>query len=180
MGSEVMKFALHPQSSGTNVPVGNTRAANAVAGLQCSRVMITRLAVILGLFTATVPATKIPSIARHPDGDASLVQKYAEYNRLWFDSKLPSKNIEIGWGDSTGTYFTNYEGEGFRARISIISKVQGYDNRVCMEVLHEMVHVKLAVGDRNLFGKDSGPVHDAAFQQAMLSLAEKGAFATCW
>jgi len=116
----------------------------------------------------------------YPVGDAPLVQKYAEYNQRWFNGKLPAQNVEIGWGDLTGTYYTNYEGEGFHARISIINKVEGYDNRVCMEVLHEMVHMKLALDDKNLFADDSGSAHDQTFQHEMLNLAEKGAFSDCW
>jgi len=140
----------------------------------------TRFAILLGLFSVAVTAAKVTPLFRYPDGDSALVQKYIEYNRRWFDDKLPAKSVEIGWGDLTGTYYTNYEGEGFHARISILRKVEGYDNRVCMEVLHEMVHLKLAINDKNLFVKESGPVHDARFQQEMLSLAKRGAFADCW
>jgi hypothetical protein len=139
-----------------------------------------RIAVSLGLFSAGISAEKVPAVVLYPDGDAPLVQKYAEYNRRWFDDKLPAKSVAIEWGDLTGTYYTNYEGEGFHARISIIRKVEGYDNRVCMEILHEMVHLKLAISDKDLFGKDSSTAHGAEFQQEMLSLATRGAFADCW
>ncbi len=139
-----------------------------------------RIAVCLGLFCVGVAAEKLPVVALYPDGDPSLAQKYVEYNRRWFDGKLPSKSVEIDWGNLTGTYYTNYEGEGFHARISIIRKVEGYDNRVCMEILHEMVHMKLAMGDRNLFIKASSRAHDEKFQQEMLTLAKRGAFADCW
>ena len=138
-----------------------------------------RLAVA-GLLSVSAGATKITDLAVYPDGDSLLVQKFADYNRRWFDGELPAKSVEIAWGDRTGTYYTNYEGEGFHARISIIRKVQGDDNRVCMEVLHEMVHLKLALGDKDLFTRNSGNAHDADFQQGMLSLAERGAFADCW
>ncbi len=141
---------------------------------------LVRLAVFLGIFSVGVAAEKLPDVVTYPHGDSPLVQKYAEYNRRWFDDRLPVKSVEIGWGDLTGTYYTDYEGEGFHARISIISTVEGYDNRVCMEVLHEMVHLKLAMSDKNLFVKDSRPAHDTEFQQQMLSLAERGAFADCW
>lgn len=139
-----------------------------------------RFALFWGLFSGGVSAENIPDIVMYPAGDAPLVQKYTEYNRRWFDDKLPAKGVEIGWGDLTGTYYTNYEGEGFHARISIISKVAGYDNRVCMEILHEMVHLKLAISDKDLFVKDARNAHDAEFQQEMLSLASRGAFADCW
>ena len=139
-----------------------------------------RLAVFLGLFTVSVASEQRADIVVYPDGDSQLAHKYADFNRLWFDGKLPAKTVEIAWGELTGTYFTNYEGEGFHARISIIRKVQGYDNRVCMEVLHEMTHLKLAIHDSNLFSKESGSPHDAQFQQEMRGLAQRGAFTECW
>jgi hypothetical protein len=141
---------------------------------------LARVAIFFGLFTAGVAEERVTHGVLYPHGDLPLVQKYAEYNYRWFDGKLPADSVDIAWGDLTGTYYTDYEGEGFRARISIIQKVEGYDNRVCMEVLHEMVHLKLAMGDKSLFDKDSGPAHDARFQQEMLSLAERGAFTDCW
>jgi hypothetical protein len=139
-----------------------------------------RLAIITGLFSTAITAEKLPHMIFYPAGDAPLAQKYAEYNQRWFDDKLPAESVEISWGESTGTYYTNYEDEGFHARISIIRKVEGYDNRVCMEVLHEMVHMKLALTDKDLFADDSGPAHDEKFQHEMLNLAEKGAFSECW
>lgn len=141
---------------------------------------LVRLAAFLTLFSATVTAEKITGPVEYPDGDSPLVQKFSEYNHRWFNDQLPAKNVEIGWGDSTGTYYTNFEGEGFHARISIIRLVKGYDNRVCMEVLHEMVHLKLAMNDANLFVETGKPVHGEDFQQGMLSLANAGAFADCW
>ena len=139
-----------------------------------------RFAVLLVLFSVGVSAEKLPGVVLYPEGDQPLVQKYAEYNRRWFNDMLPAKSVEIGWGDRTGTYYTNYEGEGFHARILIISKVEGYDNRVCMEILHEMVHLKLAIVDKDLFTRDASHAHDADFQNEMLSLANRGAFAECW
>ena len=139
-----------------------------------------RCAVCLGLFSTAISAERLPGVMRFPNGDAPLIQKFAEYNSRWFDNKLPANDVEIAWGDLTGTYYTKYEGEGFRARISIIGKVQGYDNRVCMEILHEMTHLKLALKDRDLFARDSGPAHDERFQHEMLSLAQRGAFDDCW
>jgi hypothetical protein len=136
--------------------------------------------VVPGLFSTTVSAEKLPGVMLYPAGDAPLVQKFAEYNHRWFNDQLPPQSVEIGWGDLTGTYYTDYEGEGFHARISIINKVAGYDNRVCMEVLHEMAHMKLALGNRELFTEPSGDAHDEKFQHEMLSLAERGAFADCW
>lgn len=141
---------------------------------------LARCALCLGFFTAGAVANKAPTVAIYPEGDSPLVQKYTEYNRRWFDGKLPASGIEIGWGDLTGTYYTDYEGEGFHARITILRKLEGYDNRVCMDVLHEMAHLKLAMGDKNLFANDSRPVHDQKFQQEMMNLAKKGAFADCW
>jgi hypothetical protein len=135
---------------------------------------LVRFTCFLCLFAAGVSADNVP------DGDAILAQKYAEFNRRWFDDKLPVKNIEIGWGDSTGTYYTNYEDEGFHAGIAIIRKVEGYDNRVCMEILHEMVHLKLVIDDKDFFVRASKNTHEAAFQEEMLNLAKRGAFADCW
>lgn len=139
-----------------------------------------KFAACLALFTLSAGANKLTDIVTYPQGDSPLVQKYVDYNQRWFGGKLPVRGVEIEWGDLTGTYYTNYEGEGFHARISIIRQLEGYDNRVCMEVLHEMAHLKLAVGDKNLFVNDSRPVHDAKFQQEMLGLAKRGAFADCW
>lgn len=141
---------------------------------------VVRLTVLLGLLSAGVSAEKIANVPMYPRGDSGLAQKYVEYNRLWFDDKLPAAGVDIGWGDLTGTYYTNYEGEGFQAHINIIRKVEGYDNRVCMEVLHEMVHLKLALNDKDLFTGQGKADHGAQFQQEMLSLANRGAFASCW
>lgn len=89
---------------------------------------------------------------------------YLDYNRRYFDSKLPT-DIDIDWIDSTAQQA--YYDSGKR-QIRICSKFKGWKSLWHMALLHEMVHV------------GGYMAHDAAFHAQMLRLARAGAFDRWW
>lgn len=117
---------------------------------------------------------------RRKTNQESLQLAYGNYNRLYFDSKLPV-NTEVhlvkmctlgdAEGDTLPPAFT-----GLDHFVIEINEVQNpKPNEMLMTELHEMVHVYLFV-----MAKDYDGSHGPAFQRCMLVLAEQGAFFDLW
>lgn len=89
---------------------------------------------------------------------------YLDYNRRYFDSKLPL-DIDIDWINSTAqqAYY-----DPSRRHIGITAAFKGWKSLWHMALLHEMVHVAGFLE------------HNKAFHAQMLRLAALGAFNNWW
>lgn len=109
--------------------------------------------------------------------ERKLQSLYKQYNRKYFDGKLPAevpvKFIDMSETDMGGLCTTIASGGLVLHVIYLDSNFKDYDNILKFFLLHEMVHIKVPVID----GQDP---HNKEFDDEMIRLAFRGAFHTIW
>ena len=127
--------------------------------------------VLLLLWLTT--GTAFPQLHNRPNDINKLELYYQIYNEQYFDNRLP-KDVIIYWDtsievDELAVTSLNQSADQFVVRFSL--NLQFSDALSRMVLLHEMVHIKLWNVARG---------HGKAFQDEMLSLANRGAFEQLW
>jgi hypothetical protein len=97
-----------------------------------------------------------------------LARSYAEFNRKYFQNKLP-KDMAVRFMDGPECGYLSVKFDR-PLWIMLNKKLAWHHMLVDMCLLHEMVHVEQA--------KFGG--HGPRFHKRMLQLAKQGAFKNCW
>ena len=108
-----------------------------------------------------------------------LIQKFLEFDKKYFGSRLCKETAQVGWGIIQGTHAGEYfwpeeNGDPHLILINPLLKSLGCQNYALTTLLHEMVHFDLWLKRRRQCG------HGKLFQTEMKRLAEAGAFKGLW
>ena len=120
-------------------------------------------------------------IDRSQVNDAILQQDYLEYDKLYFDNKMPRNTVVVSLGPA---YAYGKDNMGITERVDGVFFIQinpvfhPTQKQMDITLLHEMCHVVT-------WGSSDGPKtqrkrHGPEWQACMLDLAEDGAFDDLW